>query len=217
MWAIICNNDNEYLALKEVLLKYSQYAEPIIGTGAKVLQCENKQYPSLVQLTSRKEDTYKIFQWVEQNIVPKAIINTGIIDYYGPQKIESTLFLPEVCCRQAGRLDIGFSPVLWEDLKFSEKYLKIFHELFKEQIYQSTFNKLLSTEVSFESIHNEWIQENLGVVANDLNTAQLFLAGNKFGTPTLCFKVFSFATNPIEQLNIAWNKIFEKKLWNHLI
>jgi hypothetical protein len=208
MWVIAVKERGEFESLREHLEATGKipFERVTTATGGEIYRSpDGTPGPHLVKVPDASVKLHALAQWIHRNLRFTAIISSGVLRPCGAaQPASEEVFIPELACRSAGRLDMGSSPLLYEELSFDREL--------QSHIVQNVLRRPLETQgriCSVERVPNDrevvrWIGSELGCTGIDTFTAELLLIGKRFSTRVGCLKIWETAKDPVRKLVETW-------------
>ena len=208
MWVVAVSRRGEFEGIREHLesLSHHRYERITTGTGGEICASPNDSgWPHLALVPEDLNRLRAITQWLHRNLDLSAIVSSGVIEPCMPETTgESSWFIPSMCLRSAGRLDIGSSPVLYEEIAFDRDVQRLITQTLVKRPLEME-NRLFGVDRPVTDAETKkWIYANLECQAADEISAELLIMGKRLGTRIGCLKVFGNAKDPVKQLQEAW-------------
>lgn len=207
MWVAALKGRGEFEGIREHLesLGSHQYKRVTTGTGGEVLQApEESGWPHLMLIPDDPQRLKAIAQWVHRNLAVTAVISSGLINPCVPAAGEQPYFIPSLCLKSAGRVDIGGGVVLYEEIPFDREIQQAITQTLRDQRSEDADRIFCADRPIHDAETKRWIFANLTAAGTDDFTAELSLISKRFGTRVGCFKVFENRKDPIQDLKKGW-------------
>lgn len=206
MWVAALNGRGEFEGVREHLESGSEhrFKRVTTGTGGEILEATpESRWPHLMLVPDDNQRLKAIAQWVQRHLPVSAIISSGLMNPCVPQAPERAEFVPHLCLRSAGRVDIGGGVVLYEEIPFDNEIQQFISRKLLGKAHSS--GRIFCADRPLTDAETKsWILSNLDAQGTDEFTARLLLIGKRFGTRVGCFKVFENAKDPIQTLKEGW-------------
>lgn len=212
MWFVALKERGEFEGLRE---HFESNAEPrfrrvTTGTGGELLEApEGSGWPHLALLSSDPSRMRAVSQWIHRNYHPRAIVSSGLITPLGDDE-SGDYFVPVRCLRSAGRIEVGGSPVLYEELSFDPEVQLHLRQTVLGTPPERPLQLFGADRELPDPELRRWLRANLHCQATDDFTAELLLIGKRFGTRIGCLRVFQTAKDPIRLLQESWTKLAQR-------
>lgn len=213
MWVVLLASRGEFEGVRESLERESaeRYTRTSTSTSVELLLApETTSWPHLALLGEDVSRLKHLAQWVHRNLPVTGLVSSGLVPAFTPDTPQSTgpYFLPSLCLRSAGRIDIGgTSPVLYEEIPFDADIQRSLTQSVLHRPLEQPGRLFGADRKITDPEERKWLFHNLGVAAGDDFTAELLLLGKRFGTRVGCFKVLETAKDAIHLLQQAWTEI----------
>lgn len=154
--------------LKPIIDTFGLIHDRVLSSGAELLTFPKSiaNFSDLVlKFPADATQIPTTLEWVSQNLFPKELWIIGFREYIGLGELAHPWHIPTLCARQAGRLDIGAAPILYEQLHFqSELRERCVQQLRTENCYaQGIFSGVRSLKAK----EKNWVFSHLRCVSYD--------------------------------------------------
>ncbi|MBS1983918.1 MAG: hypothetical protein JST16_07075 [Bdellovibrionales bacterium] len=211
MWVVVLRERGEFEGLREHFesLRAERYKRLTTGTGAEVLESPlDSGWPHLALASEDTRRVRAMAQWINRNLTFRGLVSSGLVTPCGPGDHEnSPYFIPYQCLRSAGRMDVGGSPILYEEIPFSDEVQRELAQTLLLRPLEQRSQLFAIDRVITDAETKLWVRKTLDCEAFDDFTAELLLMGKRFGTRVGCLKVFENAKDPVLRLQEAWQKL----------
>ena len=212
MWVAAFRERGEYEGIRESFEGPApdgpRYRRVTTGTGAEILEAPPETgWPHLTLLNDDPVRTRAALQWINRNLPIQAIVSSGIVTPCHPESTPQDYLIPSLCLRSAGRLDIGSSPVLYEELPFDPGIQKRLALTVLGNVPESAQRLFGTPRLVTNPEVRRWLYDNLACTALDDVTAEIMIVSKRFGLRVGCLKVLETARDPTKLLQEAWKSL----------
>jgi len=200
MWAIALSHSKTFELFQKTHDFSSHFESLSTGTGVKICKAReakvaSEQRPHVFLADGPSEQMKNAISWVYKNLHPQALIGMDLCDDWRTASINQgdlPFFVPTLCLRSAGRIDLGGGPILFEEIPF-DPWIQI---ALSKQILQRTFeldakSKIFGSDRLIQkSAEKTWLSEQLACQSYDTLSSELLLAGKRLSIKIGCLKVY---------------------------
>lgn len=196
MYCVLLNNLSEFQETTQIVSPPARSPWVLKESGSGLVCLHDQKGKSPVFFVSWDQNTKaklnSALLWAYRELHPKAFICSGKATLI-PSTEQRTSYVPKICLRSAGRVDIQGSPVLYEELFFNELIQQnLIHSLKKTSPKDILMEgRLFSSDfkVNYEPEDLEWLNKNLGVDSVDIFSGDVLLMGKRLNLPVGHLKI----------------------------